>query len=271
MKRVVCEVCGSQNVKKFEEEFVCLECGVSYSVEAARKLLVEVTEDQLANKLERVKNSSESKPVEKPTMDDELKELYGLARRAYSGDNFEAAEKYYYEISRKNPRDWEATFYEAISKAWVCKIRELGIETNRVCGAAKNAIELINLYITDEQERAKAYNAVVSNCIRKATQAFNVSTNWYESCAFYIKYQFVQDYINYAYPSVTLLYTVADMLESKMELSSQLKNNILSAYKTGIEMHNTLLRNLADKDKHRNTIIVYANKLARYGIRITLK
>ena len=44
MKRVVCEVCGSQNVKKFEDEFVCLECGVSYSVEAARKLLVEVTE-----------------------------------------------------------------------------------------------------------------------------------------------------------------------------------------------------------------------------------
>lgn len=44
MKKMVCEICGSQSIRKENGVFVCQECGTEYSVEDARKLLKEVEE-----------------------------------------------------------------------------------------------------------------------------------------------------------------------------------------------------------------------------------
>ncbi len=41
MKKMVCEICGSQSIKKEKGVFVCKECGTEYSLEEARNLLVE--------------------------------------------------------------------------------------------------------------------------------------------------------------------------------------------------------------------------------------
>ena len=43
MKALKCEMCGSNDVVKQEELFVCQNCGTKYSVEAARKMMVEGT------------------------------------------------------------------------------------------------------------------------------------------------------------------------------------------------------------------------------------
>lgn len=45
MKKIVCEVCGSQNIKKENGVFVCKDCGIEYSSEEVKKLLVEVDEN----------------------------------------------------------------------------------------------------------------------------------------------------------------------------------------------------------------------------------
>lgn len=42
---MVCEVCGSNTIKKIGDVFVCQECGVEYSLEAVKNLLVEVESD----------------------------------------------------------------------------------------------------------------------------------------------------------------------------------------------------------------------------------
>ena len=39
---MVCEICGSQKIKKENDVFICQECGTEYSLEEARKLLKEV-------------------------------------------------------------------------------------------------------------------------------------------------------------------------------------------------------------------------------------
>ena len=41
MKRLVCEMCGSTDLIKTEGVFVCQSCGVKYTVEEARKMMVE--------------------------------------------------------------------------------------------------------------------------------------------------------------------------------------------------------------------------------------
>ncbi len=42
MKKIVCEICGSQKLKKENGMFVCQECGTEYSLDEARNLLVDV-------------------------------------------------------------------------------------------------------------------------------------------------------------------------------------------------------------------------------------
>ena len=45
MKKMVCEICESQKIKKENGVFICQECGTEYSVEEAKKLLKEVSEN----------------------------------------------------------------------------------------------------------------------------------------------------------------------------------------------------------------------------------
>ena len=42
MKAIVCEMCGGNDLVKQEGVFVCQSCGTKYSVEEAKKLMVEV-------------------------------------------------------------------------------------------------------------------------------------------------------------------------------------------------------------------------------------
>ena len=44
MKRIVCEICGSQDLVKENGVFVCENCGTKYSLEDAKKMLVEVND-----------------------------------------------------------------------------------------------------------------------------------------------------------------------------------------------------------------------------------
>ena len=43
MKRLTCEMCGSTDLMKDGGVFVCQSCGCKYSVEEARKMMVEGT------------------------------------------------------------------------------------------------------------------------------------------------------------------------------------------------------------------------------------
>ena len=43
MKALVCEMCGSTDLIKQNGLFVCQSCGIKYSVEEARKMMIEGT------------------------------------------------------------------------------------------------------------------------------------------------------------------------------------------------------------------------------------
>lgn len=42
MKKIVCEICGPQQIKKENGVFVCQKCGTEYSAEEAKNLLKEI-------------------------------------------------------------------------------------------------------------------------------------------------------------------------------------------------------------------------------------
>lgn len=43
MKRLTCEMCGSTDLIKQDGVFVCQTCGCKYSIEEAKKMMVEGT------------------------------------------------------------------------------------------------------------------------------------------------------------------------------------------------------------------------------------
>ena len=45
MKKMICEICKTQKIKKENGVFVCQDCGTEYSLEEAKKLLKEVDEN----------------------------------------------------------------------------------------------------------------------------------------------------------------------------------------------------------------------------------
>lgn len=45
MKQLTCEMCGSTDLVKQDSFFVCQTCGTKYSVEEAKKMMIEGTVD----------------------------------------------------------------------------------------------------------------------------------------------------------------------------------------------------------------------------------
>jgi len=92
MKQIVCEMCGGKDLVKQDGMFICQSCGTKYSVEEAKKMMVEVDNSaKLANALEK-------------------------ARRAMENKNYGPAQEYYEIILKEEPDNWEAAFYSAYSQ-----------------------------------------------------------------------------------------------------------------------------------------------------------
>jgi transcription initiation factor TFIIIB Brf1 subunit/transcription initiation factor TFIIB len=64
MKKIVCEMCEGMDFVKSDGMFVCQECGCKYTVEEARKLMVEVSDD--APEAEEVATAVETETEEFP-------------------------------------------------------------------------------------------------------------------------------------------------------------------------------------------------------------
>ncbi len=144
MKALVCEMCNSQDLVKQDGVYVCQNCGTKYSVEEARKLMVEGTV--------KVDNS------------DKLANLYQVARRARDNNDSEGAAKYYDLIQIENPTDWEASFYSTYYKAMSCKIGEIRSAAISVSNCLDTVMQLLHDHVTDKGGQDKAIREISSRC-----------------------------------------------------------------------------------------------------------
>ena len=51
MKKIVCEMCGSNDLMKKDNVYVCESCGTKYSVEEAKKMMIEGKVDVSGSKV----------------------------------------------------------------------------------------------------------------------------------------------------------------------------------------------------------------------------
>lgn len=143
MKRLTCEMCGSTDLIKQDGVFVCQTCGCKYSIEEAKKMMVEGTVDVSGS---TVKVDNERK----------IENLRTLADRAKAEGDTETAAKYFEELLKEDPNNWEANFYTIYYAAHNIKIAQIGSAANRVSNIIDTVYSLIkeNLHTPDEQKAA---------------------------------------------------------------------------------------------------------------------
>ena len=146
MKQLTCEMCGSTDLMKQDGVFVCQSCGMKYSVEDAKKMMVEGTVEVQGNV--QVKNAAQ------------LENLLNLAHSSFDSKNYAQAEEFCnqviamdavnydawklkgeainYQITAKNQRILEVyncimTSYKVLDEAGKEEHREEILDSLRTC------------------------------------------------------------------------------------------------------------------------------------------
>lgn len=141
MKKIVCEMCDSSNFLKQDGMYVCQECGAKYTVEEAKKLMVEVDGDVPA---------APAAPAA-PDNSQRVENLRKLAQRAKEESNSEMAAKYYEQLLMECPDDWEASFYSTYYSAHNIKIAQIGSAANKVANIIGPTLRLVKSTVPEDQ------------------------------------------------------------------------------------------------------------------------
>ena len=142
MKRMYCEMCGGSDLIKQDGVFVCESCGCKYSVEEARKMMVEIegTVDVSGSTI-KVDNSAF---VEK---------YLANARRAKEKEDWEETEKYYNLVEQNDPDNIEAIFYSAYGKAKSTLVDADIYKRQAAFKVLKNCISIIDDHYKPERRK----------------------------------------------------------------------------------------------------------------------
>ncbi len=159
MKAMVCEMCDSKDLIKQEGVYVCQNCGTKYSVEEAKKLMIEGTVD-VSGSTVKIDNSSE------------IENLYELARRAKNSRDYQNGIRYYDQILIKDSSSWEAYLYSTCFAMFVCKEEEIKSSANKIIKAIPELLKLAN-NIEDVKERKKIISEICAQVKIAAKEAYS--------------------------------------------------------------------------------------------------
>ena len=251
MKQLTCEMCGATNLIKEDGVFVCQSCGTKYSVEEARKMMIEGTVDVTGSTV-KIDTSRE------------LANLYQIARRARDDNNGENAARYYDMVLIKDPTSWEASFYVVYFRAMQCKIAEIESAAISVSNCIDTVLKLIKDHVSDREEQKNAYVEVAHRVIYISQMLFNAATNHYNDIDIEIRGNYTQEWVNNGFAAIHCVYILGDSLDFLFGSNQEANQFSAYAWKLGIKWHQTLIGSLVDKKGNRNTINGYVSKIQKY-------
>ena len=138
MKQLTCEMCGSTNLVKQDGLFVCQNCGCKYSVEEAKKMMVEV-EGSI-----QVQNAAQ------------LENLLTMARNSFDSKNYAKAEEFCNQVIAMDDKNYAA---------WKLKGEAINYQisaTNQRILEVYNCIMTSYRVLDDEGKEEKKYDIILS-------------------------------------------------------------------------------------------------------------
>lgn len=155
MKQLTCEMCGSTDLIKQDGVFVCQTCGCKYSVEEAKRMMIEGNVD-VSGSTVKVDNSSN------------IENYLKLAENAYSANNNKEAENYSNKILEINPNYYKAWLIKGKAAGWQSTLNKSRIFESIECfGKAIDHVpesEAAELKKEIAEEIAKLSKASLSLC-----------------------------------------------------------------------------------------------------------
>ena len=226
MKKLTCEMCGGTDIVKMDGMFLCQTCGTKYSVEEAKKMMIEGTVD-VSGSTVIVDNSS--------LIDNYLK----IAESALESSNEEEAELYSNKILEIDPMNY---------KAWLIKGQAVGVRSSLLLPRLEEEVKCINKAIENCPENVK------EQVIKEADNAiYSISLAYVNAaCIDYVDYC-SYDLDTYLKKVETLKRIVEDVKLYSISLldkygvqTKDLKDNIAKLISQHVEKFNNTYENLYD-------------------------
>ena len=152
MKQIVCEVCGSNDLVKEDDCFICQYCGAKYSPEEAKRLIVEV-------------NGKVDVSGSKVTVDNTsfVERSLENARRAKAKEDWEECEKYYNMVEQYEPTNIEAIFYSSYGKARMALVDSDRFKREQKIKVLKNSISVIDDNYDNSPDKYEENKVLIQN------------------------------------------------------------------------------------------------------------
>ena len=113
MKRIVCEMCGGTDLVKQDGLFVCQSCGCKYTVEEARKMMVEVAGTVEVTGTVKVDNTAS------------VETYLRMAKNAIDAGNNKEAEDYANRVIEIDANNWKAWMLKGKAAGWQSTIQNV--------------------------------------------------------------------------------------------------------------------------------------------------
>lgn len=250
MKALTCEMCGSTNLIKEGGVFVCQSCGTKYSVEDAKKMMVEGTVDV--------------KGTVKVDTSDELNNLYEIARRAKDSDNSENATKYYDMILVKDPSSWEANFYVVYYKAMSCTIGQISSAGNSVMNCLPSVLDLVESNVADD-EKENVLKEIQARCVIIAHMLGGAALSTYLDTDAKYRSDYLGDLGDRVLAASGVDFALGDLLEERYK--GKYSALSVDAWKDSIEvyqMYSNQLPSYIDLSGMQKIINDFGDKIRKY-------
>ncbi len=208
MKQLTCEMCGSTDLLKSDGIFVCQSCGCKYSVEEAKKLMVEGTVT--------VSGSVHADSSHLVT------NYFNIARNAYNSGNKAEAEDYCNKIIEVNPGSSEAWLLKGKAAGWQSTLGNIRFAEAINCFA--NAIQ----YAAEEKKES-----LVEECkdeIRNLSEALiRLRGERFQKFPDAAEYAGFSNDVNVIFRAIIQFFTATNVLIDKDTLVSPLSTIINNA------------------------------------------
>lgn len=137
LKQIICEMCGSNKLIKKNGIYECQYCGCQYTLEEARKLIVEGTV--------------------KVDESDKIVNWLKLADSAFNNSSWREAYSYYCKILEVYPEEWRSIYRKALSIGWQSSVGN--IRANETLGGIVDGYKM--LMASDNADEFKAWGIVL--------------------------------------------------------------------------------------------------------------
>ena len=250
MKQLKCEMCGSTDLIKQDGVFVCQSCGIKYSVEEAKKMMVE--------------GVVEVRGVVEVDTTSKFKNLLQLARRYRQEGNNENAAKNYELALQESPTNWEAVFYSNYCKAKCCRIMDIDTVSTNFDNSLQTVFDLIKKNYPNIEEQKSIVKEVTEKTIELAEMLFNGAWNTAMSSDIATVNRHIGEWFGRYFNATKIFYTVGDIVSIEYINEDDMNKLSITAWKKGLEKHNNFANGFG-RELSQPLVSLYNTKINTYS------